>query len=331
MSNGRILVTGGSGFIGSRIVLQLLAHGIPVRILTRNPNALTHHHMVEPFHGDLAVPESLEGIEADIAGVIHCAGALGRWGVPASELHAINTAAPLALLERFCEQFRRRNGGRFILVSGGGVSGPLGTMIGDETTPCCPATAYEKTKYQAETALIERAESLSMDVVVVRPTFTYGPDDPHKLPLFKRIRDRRFLFIGDGNALIHPVHVNDAARGILLAREKGRSGEIYIIGGREPVSWLQLTTTLSHALGVPPPRWHIPEGLSRMVAGFLEFTAHRLPLFEPLLTRGRILMVNGGYGYSIDKAINDLKYHPNHTLEDGIVETVASYQRMGWL
>jgi nucleoside-diphosphate-sugar epimerase len=117
----RVLVTGGTGFIGGNLVRALLGEGRTVRALVRNPSRAANIEGAELFRGDLLEPESLAGIERDVDIVVHCAGILGKWGTSRSRLRAVNVQGTLSLLERF------RDGAlhRFVHLSAGGVSGPV--------------------------------------------------------------------------------------------------------------------------------------------------------------------------------------------------------------
>ncbi|MBF0447274.1 MAG: NAD-dependent epimerase/dehydratase family protein [Magnetococcales bacterium] len=320
------MLTGGTGFIGQKIRRTLVEQGYRVRFLVRDLQALQVEGPGTPFVGDLLNPDTLVGIEADIDSVIHCAAILGKWGFDEEQLNQVNVTGSLNLLRRFEGKSLRR----FVHISAGGVSGPLTSLVGDETTPCHPTTAYERSKWVVEGALLAQAQAFSLPLLIVRPTFTYGPGDRHKLPLFRSVKKRRFAFIGSGDNLIHPVYIEDAVAGILLALERGRDGQVYIIGGEKPVSWQVLVYTIAKILKVAPPHWQVPEQLARVVAIILENLSQIIP-FDPLVTRTRVQMFTGHYGYSIDKAAAELGYKPAFSLKEGLEKTIQNYLESGFL
>ena len=320
------LVTGASGFIGRHLVQSLLREGHSVRVLLRNPGRTEGLAGTEIFKGDVTVPESLKGIEADIDIVIHCAGLLGKWGVSETTLYDVNVQGSIHLLRRFIGKGLQR----FVHISAGGVTGPVTEAPVDEACSCHPETAYEKTKCLAEQKILSLSDQNGVSALVVRPTFVYGPDDPHKLSLFRAVKNRRFAFIGNRHSFITPVYIDDLVTGIMLAMKNGSNGEIYIIGGRQPVTKQVLVETIAAALGVKCAGISVPRRPAWICALGLEFIGRMLH-FEPLLTRSRIRMMSDNYGYSVQKAMRELRYRPKIEIKQGIPKTVDGYQAAGLL
>ena len=322
----RVLVTGATGFIGGHLAARLVESGYAVRALVRRPRPAGHLVGLELFEGDLLQPQSLEGLERDVDHVFHCAGILGKWGTGDSEIRDVNVQGALNVLARFESSGLKR----YVHLSAGGVTGPMGAEPADETYDCRPATSYERTKLEGEQQVLRRAAETGIPAVVARPTFTYGPGDPHKLALFRAILRGRYAFIGNGESVNHPVFIEDLLDGLLLLLQRGRPGEIYIIGGERPVTKRELVHTIADALGVKRPGVKIPVGFARPVAMVLE-SLGRVFGFEPILTRSRIMMMADNFGYSIDKARTELGYEPGHDLREGIGLTVNDYRRAGKL
>jgi nucleoside-diphosphate-sugar epimerase len=215
-------------------------------------------------------------------------------------------------------------------LSAGGVTGPTDRLAVDESYDCRPATAYERTKLEGERRVLDLGRAKGIPTTVVRPTFTYGPGDPHKLALFRAIQKGRYAFIGDGLSVNHPVYVDDLVHGILLALERARPGEVYIIGGAAPVSKRELAQTIARTLGVRPPFVRIPRWVAAAIAPPFEALG-RILAFEPILTRSRVMMMADNFGYSIDKARRELGYEPQVGLREGIRNTINSYVESGRL
>ncbi len=322
----KVLVTGGTGFIGSNLVSSLLRQNYNVRVLARNRQVTEKIEGVEIFEGDLTDFQSLSGIEDQVDIVVHCAGIMGKWGVSEESLYRVNVQGTLNLLKKFSST----SISVFIHLSAGGVTGPVRGNVADETYVCMPVTPYEKSKFLGEKKVLELSEEMNIPVVVLRPTFTYGPGDPHKTALFRAVKKGKFAFIGNGKSLNTPVYIDDLINGIILAIEKGRAGETYIIGGRSPVTKLELIYTISDELGVRRPRVMIPRWFAWPVASCFEILG-RIFQSEPVITRSRVMMMGDNFGYSIGKAEKELMYEPKTDLKEGIAKTVQSYIGMSLL
>ena len=326
LPSDKVLVTGAAGFIGSNLVERLLRLGFRVRATTHSNQLDNGSGVIDKFNCDVLDKNSLKGIETGIDYTIHCAGLLGKWGIPDQHLYQVNVEGSLRLLERF-QNTRLR---MFIYLSAGGVTGPTAQTEVDESYPCKPVTAYEKSKFEAESRLKSRAKELGIPFIIVRPTFTYGPTDPHKLPMFKAVKKGFYAFIGDGRSVLHPVFIDDLLSGILLAMQKGRPGEIYIIGGTRPVTNKELIFTIADQLGVKPPWVYIPKKKAMLAAVMLRALGERFD-FQPILTPPRVLMMGGNYGYSIHYAQTNLGYTPKTDFQEGIKKTIDYYIATGLL
>lgn len=322
----RVLVTGATGFIGSHLAARLRESGYAVRALVRGRRQAGRLAGLELFEGDLLRPESLAGLESDVDHVFHCASILGKWGTDEAEIREVNVQGALNVLARFENSGVRR----YVHLSAGGVTGPMGPEPADESYDCRPATVYERTKLEGERQVLKRAAEVGVPAVVARPTFTYGPGDPHKLALFRAILRGRYAFIGDGESVNHPVFIEDLLDGLLRVVERGRPGEVYIVGGPRPVTKRELVHTIADTLGVKRPGLQIPVAFARPVAAVLELLGRTFG-FEPVLTRSRIMMMADNFGYSIEKARKELGYEPAHDLLEGIGLTVSDYRRTGKL
>jgi len=178
--------------------------------------------------------------------------------------------------------------------------------------------------------LSSRSRELGIPASVVRPTFTYGPGDPHKIALFRAVKRGRYAFIGDGESVNHPVYLDDVIHGLLLALEQARDGEVYIVGGPRPVTKRELVCTIADALGVRRPFLRIPRWVATPAAVTLELLGRTLG-FEPILTRSRVMMMADDFGYSIEKARRELGYEPRTELAEGLGKTIDSYVESGLL
>jgi dihydroflavonol-4-reductase len=324
-----VLITGATGFIGGNILKYLSEEGHFCRCLVREctrVEGLQKSPNVAWFPGDLAKRETLAGICNGIDVVIHCAGELGRWNTTIEDLYPVNVMGIVNL----SDEMIRNKVGFVIHVSAGGVTGPVEGGRADETYCCHPKTPYEKTKYQGEKNAFMLYEKYHVPLAVIRPTFTYGPADPHKLALFRTIRKGRFVLLGSGESTVHPLYIGDLLTGIRRVLEKRPAGELFIIGGPRAVTKKELACTIAEALGVKSRFFHVPTGLAAIAAQLSVLLAQFFS-FEPILTPSRVSMMTNDWGYSIQKARNALGYEPAVNLKEGIRRTVKSYRETGWL
>lgn len=327
MSN--VLITGATGYIGRNLVRRFIAEGHYCRCLVRRSSKidfLKSHSNIDLFYGDITQENSLTGICKGIDVVINSAGVLAKWNSSIDDLRSVNADGIINLAGELI-----KNDVEYIVhLSAGGVTGPVKGPPADETYECQPKTAYEKTKLEGEIKALELYKKHGLPIVVVRPTFTYGPGDPHKLPLFRSVNKGSFTFIGSGESTNHPVYIDDLITGIFLLLKKRAIGEIFIIGGPHPVTKKDLIRTIAEELGVKKRFLHIPHWLA-MCGAFSLCCLAKLLSSEPILTHSRVSMMVDNWGYSIKKAKEKLGYKPKFDLRFGIKKTVQSYIELQWL
>jgi nucleoside-diphosphate-sugar epimerase len=324
----KILITGATGFIGQHLVKRILKEEGQVRVLVRRRTKvpILLDKRVESFYGDLTIKESLKGIFRGIDMVINAAGVLGKWGISSKELLRGNVLAVRNLLEVCLSS----NIQHFIHLSTCGVSGPLEYDGADEGYPCQPSSPYQKTKYQGERVALEMAAQYNIPLTIIRPTFTYGPGDLHRLPLFRLIKKGFFVFIGKGQGTLHPVYIDDLVEGIMLSKNRPPCQATYIVGGDKIVTVRELVYCLAQILGVKLRLHQLPLFIAWPLALVLEM-AGKVGRFEPPLTRSRIKLFTNHQGYSITKARKELGYKPQVELYQGMVQTIQWYQNKGYL
>jgi len=325
---GRLLITGATGFIGRRLAQFYQGSAWDLRLLVRNASRVSKdvERLGEIYCGDITKLETLPAAVDGIDAIIHGAGLLGQWGSPYHKLYDVNVGGVGHLVRVAAAAGVKR----FVHLSAGGVTGPLKEQFVDESYPPVPRTDYERSKWEGEQLALGLSKELNLSLNVVRPTFTYGPGDPHKLKLFQTIKQGRFFFIGDGLSTIHPVYIDDLVAGIDLALQSDLRGETIIIGGDHPVSKRELVWSIAAALGRRKPEMRLPIWLGEALARGCELSADIFG-YSPPLTQSRVLMLSRNWGYSIEKARNRLSYNPKVDLREGLRLTVQWYREQGWL
>ncbi len=316
----RILVTGGGGFVGSHLVESQLGQGHTVCALDLHTDRLTHlakHPSLEVMTGDITDSRLLGRVMAGIDTAYHLASAHLDVSLPATRYRQVNVEATLGLLHAAREAGVRR----VVHCSSAGVLGDIVGTPADELTPCQPTNVYEQTKWEGEQAALGFAEETGLQVVVARPAWVYGPRCPRTERLFRAIRKGRFVILGDGKNLRHPIYVSDAVRGLELCSQVPRAtGEVYLLGGEEIVPIGTLVRLVAETAQVRLCRWHLPMWWATPL-GFALETACRPLGVKPPFSRRSIDFFQKNNAYDIGKARRELDYRPLVDLRSGLATT----------
>jgi len=264
-----ILVTGASGFIGGHVARLLVERGCPVRVLVRPSSDLRGLAglAVERVHGDLRERESLDRALAGCRQLYHLAADYRLWARNPSEMYRSNVEGTGNLLEAA----RRAGVERVVYTSTVGcIHLPGDGTPGDEEAPARleeMSGTYKRSKFLAEQAALESARS-GLPVVVVNPTAPVGEADRKPTPTGRIIvdflRGRMPAYVDTG---LNLVDVRDVARGHLLAGERGRPGERYILGGRN-MALREILEELARLGGRAAPKVRIPYAVAWAYGAF---------------------------------------------------------------
>ncbi len=254
----RVLVTGATGFVGGNVARALLARGYAVRALARDGSStLTLDGTeTEVVRGDVrdadAVTRALKGCQA----VVHCAALYAFWLRDPRLIHQVNVDGTRVVLE----QARRAGVERAVHCSSQAAIGVPRDGPADESTPVDPrrlAGRYQRSKYLAEQEALKVARQ-GLPVVIVNPTAPVGAWDVKPTRTGAVVLDYlRGRMPAYANVGMNFVDVEDVAAGHVLALEKGRPGERYILGCRN--MWLgEALALLARITGRKPPRVCVP-------------------------------------------------------------------------
>lgn len=303
------LVTGATGFVGSAVARALLAHGHPVRVLVRQGSDRRNLAglPVEIAAGDLTVPESLARAVAGCRFVFHVAADYRLWVPDPATMLRTNVEGTRALMRAALAVGVER----VVYTSSVAALGLTGDGTpADETTPVSEEAivgAYKRSKYLAEQAVLELVRAEGLPAVIVNPTAPVGPRDIKPTPTGRMIADaasgRIPAYIDTG---LNIVHVDDVAEGHLLALERGRIGEKYILGG-EDLTLSALLALVAELAGRRPPWVRLSESVLWPVAVASEGLA-RVAGIAPLVTRDHLRMARKKMFFSSAKARAELGY-----------------------
>lgn len=321
----RTLVTGATGFVGGQVVDELLARGVPARVLVRDrAKALPRWERagVEILSGDVRDPKVLAAAVRDVDVVHHCAAAVGVH-FSRQDIYETNRDGVRHLLEAV----RHSGRARVVLVSSVNVLGSRNLDPATEELPCCPSNdPAADVKIEAE-RLAMTAHAQGVDVTIVRPGFIYGPRDPHNIPKLVRALERgKFAFIGSRSNVVPIVHVSDVVQALLLAAESTRSrGRVYNITDGSRTTIGELIDVLVRLLKCPPPQRVLPFAVP-YVGCLLFETLARLGLRRgpAPIHRASLRFLGTSRYVDIRRAREELGYVPRITCHEGLAVTVRS-------
>jgi len=324
------LVTGGTGFVGAHVVRALLARGESVRCLVRegsdrrNLDGLD----VELAIGDLRRPETLEPAVAGCDRLFHCAADYRLWTPDPRELYESNVVGTRRLLEAA----RRAGVGRVVYTSSVGALGiEPGGKPADERTPVSLERMighYKRSKFLAEREA-EAAAAQGLDVVIVNPSTPVGELDVKPTPTGQMIVDflagRMPAYVDTG---LNLIDVRDVAEGHLLAAERGRLGQKYILGHLD-MSLLDIFRTLEMLTGIRAPRFRVPHWLP-WLAALGSTTASRLTRRPPRISLESVRMSRYRMYFDPAKAVRELGL-PQTPVEEALGRAVAWFREHGYV
>jgi nucleoside-diphosphate-sugar epimerase len=320
----RAFLTGGTGFIGSRVVKRLRQRGDEVVALVRTPSKATELRDAgaELVEGDLssadAITRGVDGADA----VFHI-GAVYKVGIPKKERPPM-WDANVGGTQRILDAAEAAGVKKVVYVSTGNVFGDTRGKVVDETYQRDAGDGflsyYDETKYRSHELVKERIGQ-GAPIVIVQPGVTYGPGDHSEIGnLIDQLRTGKLKMRMFPASRYNFVFVDDVADGIVLAYDKGSVGESYLLGG-QVASMDDLYTTAAEALGKKPPRMAMPVAMAKA-------SAPLGPVIGPLMgfppnMRELVKTSDVTITFSDDKARRELGYN-GRPLSAGIPEAVNS-------
>jgi dihydroflavonol-4-reductase len=317
----KALVTGATGFVGAAVARALLGEQWQVRILARRGSDRRNlkNLDVEVAEGDLGDLSSLERAAQGCDGVFHVAADYRLGARDPTELYRANVEGTRNVLNAAVRSGVRR----IVYTSSVATIGiPADGSPGDERTKSSLAKMighYKRSKYLAEEVVRDAAQG-GISVVIVSPSTPVGPGDVKPTPTGQLVLDaaagRMPAYVDTG---LNIVHVDDVAAGHLLAYERGKPGERYILGGQD-MSLREILEMIARLEGRNPPRLRLPYGLVLPIAyvaeGFAKLTGRsgRITLEGVRMSRKKMF-------FSSAKAARELGYQwrpPVQAFEDAI-------------
>lgn len=283
----KAFVTGASGFTGSHLVKALERQGDSVVGLVRQSSNLSRlaDTNVQLVFGDITDHRALKTAMAGVDTVFHLAALVDLGLVDEAEMERVNVAGTQAVLETAQEISAQPP--KIVYCSTIGVFGHTQGQTVDETfqrTQTDFSSAYDRTKYQAQ-QLVDQAAQQGLSVVSLLPAGILGSDDPHFGPVIQLFLSGRLMFWPGGDRVTGVVHVDDLVNAMILAAERGRLGEHYILSAGD-LTTQKMFEILSQETNRPVPI-EPPQFLVRLVGDLLDLIG-RLFNWNPPLSRERV-------------------------------------------
>jgi dihydroflavonol-4-reductase len=328
----KLLLTGGTGFIGSRVALEARRRQLDFVVTGMIKHEADELRVAELKRAGISLePGPIQDTDFArhiVAGrdtVIHLAAAQHEAGMPDSHFEAVNVTGTQNLLAASREAGVRR----FIYGSTIGVYGSAAEGKLDESSPPNPDNIYGKTKLAAECVVREQAGDV--ETCIMRISETYGPGDFRLLKLFRAIDRGKFLMIGNGENLRQAMHVDDLVTLLLLVTVHAAApGETFILPGEEVMTTRQMVDVIAGVLGRSASRVRLPMW-PFMAAAVLFETIFKPLRIDPPLHRRRLDFFRKSFVFSTDKAKRVLGFTPQVAFRDGARDTAEWYCRQGLL
>ncbi|AFU02767.1 NAD-dependent epimerase/dehydratase family protein [Nocardia brasiliensis] len=311
----KVFVTGATGFLGRRIVARLVNAGHEVLALVRGSGRTVEGATV--VIGDLTEVGRWAGCLAGVEVVIHAGGLVAEWASWSEYDASIVTPTRDLLAAAETHQVRR-----FVLISSESVmqdGKPLLDVTEADSEPSHQSSRYGRAKLQAEQ--IVRARQNSIESIVLRPTFIWGPGSTTVADLVCRAMAGRLPLIDHGTAVFEHVHVDNVAAAVVAALTEGTPGATYFITNGEPMPHREFLSGLLEAMNAPMPRRSLPSRILFPFARICEalWSGPLLP-GRPPITVFEVEFLALSRRFDISKARHELGYRPIVTFADGLTE-----------
>ncbi|MFH0880340.1 MAG: NAD-dependent epimerase/dehydratase family protein [Lentisphaerota bacterium] len=326
----RILVTGGTGFTGSHLTRRLLSRGHEVLVLDNQEGIFFDALKKEGAKisiGSVTDEALLNQLIPGCEVIYHLAAAFRKINLPKQVYTDVNEGGMRLLLE-IAQKNKVR---KIVYCSTQGVHGNIEHPPGDENSPIKPEDFYQFTKHKGEEVAAEYMKK-GMDITILRPTAIYGPGDPGRfLMMYRRVKSGLFPFFGKGQALYHPVYIDNFVDAFELAAEKpAAKGQTYIIADDKYFTIEEIVREIARVMNVPLKVIHLPFYPLYWLSAVVEWVFKPLPMDPPLFRR-RADWFRQNRAFKIDKARRDLGYDPKVPLSEGLKRTYEWYKASGYL
>ena len=324
-----IFLTGATGFVGSHLADSLAERGFSLHCLVRSNSRLDYlPEGALTVNGDIADPAVAAIGLAGIRVFIHCASIINAPDGRDSTLLKANLAGTDNVLRWLGEQGKDLQ--QVVYVSSVGAMGTLTRWPVDESYQGKLLNAYQHSKRVSEERFKEFCARRGLKLVIVRPSWVYGPRDRRVLAFIRAIHKGRFAIIGSGKTSIHPVYVKDLVSGIVQSLDYQGREHTFILAGPKTYPLQEVVQVIAALLERRAPGVRLPYRPMYAAAWLCEMLCKPLGI-KPFLFRRRLDFFSQNQAFSIQRARREFGYQPACDLRQGMAQTIGWYKQAGWL
>ncbi len=334
---GRVLVTGGSGFVGANLVTELLARGLEVRSFDRVPSPLAGNPRLQTVVGDITdtadVANAVDGIDT----VIHTAAIIDLMGGASvtDEYRQRSFGVNVGGTENLVHAGQKAGVKRFVYTASNSVV--MGGQVvsgGDETLPYTERfnDLYTETKVIAEKFVLSQNGVGGMLTCSIRPSGIWGRGDQ---TMFRKVFESVLaghvkVLVGSKDVKLDNSYVHNLIHGFILAAEHlvpggTAPGQAYFVNDGEPINMFEFSRPVVEACGEPYPKFRVPGALVLFVMKVWQWLHFRFGVAKPLIEPLGVERITRNNYFSIAKARHDLGYEPLFTTEQAMAECLPYY------
>lgn len=331
--NKKVLITGGTGFLGKALALRLLAEGWEVTVLGRNESVGQdlQGKGIRFVKGDLENKDTVELACRGNDAVVHCGALSSPWGSPTA-FYQTNVAGTQHVIDGCL----RSDVSRLVHVSTPSIYFDFTDRYlvkESDPLPHTFANQYAHTKYQAELVVDAAVETKGLNAITIRPRGLFGVEDTSILPRLIRANEKgKIPLVNEGKNIIDVTYVENVVDALLLAMAAPASlaGRKYNITNGEPLPMKELLEKVFEKMGMNMNVIHIPYWLLNKLAHGMEWFAHTFQGDkEPLFTCYTVGVLSKSQTLDISAARQDLGYHPRISIENGLDIFVEWWKKEG--
>ena len=337
---GRVLVTGGSGFVGANLVTELLDRGYAVRSFDRAPSPLGDHAGLEVIEGDICDKQTVAAAVKDIDTVIHTAAIIDLMGGASvtEEYRQRSFAVNVEGTKNLVHAAQEAGVKRFVYTASNSVvMGGQDIVNGDETMPYTNRfnDLYTETKVVAEKFVLSQNGEQGMLTCSIRPSGIWGRGDQ---TMFRKVFENVLaghvkVLVGNKNIKLDNSYVHNLIHGFILAGQHlvpggTAPGQAYFINDGEPINMFEFARPVIAACGRKLPTFYVSGRLVHKVMMAWQWLHFKFALPEPLIEPLAVERLYLNNYFSIAKAKRDLGYEPLFTTEQAMAECMPYYVDM---